>query len=135
MPEISEDRITFDMDVVSIVSALSEGNPGATGVLVQWFASGPMALMEMLTLDTKRLYGSRIWEIYSDVCGHDLERFKYHVQVELPNQETGSLSVSGPLAPRFEVKEFWEKRQSGKPGANWALDVPPTTSQYTYPLY
>lgn len=134
MPSTSADRIKIDMSTVEVVTTLSEGNPGATRVLIQWLNSGPMAPIEMLGLDTKRLYGSRIWEIYADVCGGDLERFKYHVAVELPNQETGVLSVTGPLAPRFEDKEFWRKRNSGKPGADWALDVPPDTPLYEYPI-
>ena len=117
-----------------MVRALSEENPGAINVLIQWIESDPMALLAILILDSKRLYGSHIWMVYKDVCSEDIERFKYHVQVELPNQETGQLSVIGPFAPSLEDKEFWEKRKSGKPGSYWALDNPPTSRKYEYPI-
>ena len=129
------DRITnLSATPIDVIITLSEGNPGAVMVLSKWHSSSPMAIIEMLILDTKRLYGPRIWELYKDVCGEDFERFKYHVQVELPNQETGVLSVTGPFSPDFDDTSFWEKRTSGRPDSFWALDNPPTESDYVYPI-
>lgn len=134
MPNPTKDRVKVHMDIAEIITVLSDGNPGAVSVLIKWLETDPLALMGILTLDSKRLYGSRIWVVYKDVCGEDLERFKYHLEVELPNQETGELSVTGPYSPSLSDIQFWEKRTSGKPGADWALDVPPTTSQYEFPI-
>lgn len=122
------------MDLQSMIYALSGGNLLAIDILIQWVKSDPTAQVAILTLDSKRLYDSRIGMLYTDVCGEDIERFKYHVQVELPNQETGQLSVTGPLSPSFENKEFWETRKNGKPGSYWALDNPPTSREYEYPI-
>ena len=121
------------MTAVDLVFALCGGNSGALRVLAEWFHSSPMAVIEMLSLDTKRLYDNRIWELY-ELCGQDIERFKYHVLTELPNQETGELSVSGPHSPDFDDKEFWQKRRSGQPGSFWALENPPSEANYEYPI-
>ena len=64
-----------------------------------------------------------------------IERFRYHLQVELPNQVNGKLSITGPHAPVFgeENKVFWEARKYGKPGSFWALQNPPGRG-YRFPL-
>lgn len=130
----STDRINdLSMTTMEVVLALSEGNTGAATVVMRWLSSSPFGLIEILTLDTKRLYGDRIWELFTTVCGEDLERFKYHVAVELPNQETGELSVTGPHSPDFDDYDFWAKRRFGKPGSFWALENPPA-GNYEYPI-
>lgn len=130
----SQGRITSQhLSPVDLVSALSGGNAGAMTVLVEWLKSSPMAIIEMLIIDGKRLYEHRIWDLYK-LCGRDIERFKYHVAVELPNQETGELSVTGPYSPDFDNKEFWEKRRFGQPGSFWALENPPSETDYKYPI-
>lgn len=134
MDTASCDRITPGMDAIGVVFALSEGNPGAATVISKWLASSPMAIFEILMLDSKRLYGHRVWELYKDVCGEDLERFRYHVGVELPNQETGQLMVSGPYSPDLNDKDFWTKRSFGQPGSFWALKNPPSERDYEYPI-
>ena len=131
---VSNDRITMDMSLFDVVFALSEGNPGALNVLMRYAQSTPLGILALLTFDTKRLYGARIWDLYSDICGQDIDRFAYHLQVELPNQETGRLSVSGPFSPAMDDSEFWEKRRAGKPGSFWALETPPTSQYYDYPI-
>lgn len=134
MNNTSLDRITsLDITLVDFFYALSNGNAGAMQVLLEWFNSSPSAVVEMLVLDNKRLYDHHIWELYR-LCGKDIERFKYHVSVELPNQETGVLSVTGPFAPDSDDKEFWVKRSFGRPGSFWALESPPTEMNYVYPI-
>ncbi len=130
----SQDRIqSMQISFLEMVTILSGGIPGAVRVLVEWFNTSPTAPLEMLVLDSKRLYDHRIWELYK-LCGCDIERFKYHVQVELPNQETGELSVTGPHTPDLGDKDFWEKRRFGEPGSFWALETPPSCSDYEYPI-
>lgn len=130
----SQSRITMHMSLTDMVMALAEGNPGAIRALAEWIKSSEDAIMELLTLDTKRLYGSKIWEVYKNVCGEDIERFKYHVCVELPNQETGKLTVSGPWGPSLNNRNFWNRRQFGAPGSYWALKNPPTDPNYEFPI-
>lgn len=131
---MSNDRIRIDMTVPEILYTLSEGNPGALTVLMDWMQSSDIALFQVLTLDSKKLYGSRIWELYKDICGEDLDRFKYHVLTELPNQETGILSVSGTYSPDFDDSEFWERRRFGTPNSFWALEHPPVSADYEFPI-
>jgi hypothetical protein len=125
------------MSAQDVILALGENHPGAIVVVGKWIMSNPLGLMEVLLLDTKHLYGERIWELYC-LCDEDLERFKYHVDVELPDQETGKISATGPYAPRYDDKkaleDFWEKRSFGKPGSFWALEHPPSERAYKYPI-
>lgn len=131
---MSDNRITdLSTTAEDVAMTLSGGNPGAIRVLAEWFNTSPLALIEVLILDSKRLYDHHIWNLYK-MCGYDIERFKYHVAVELPNQETGILSVTGPHAPRLHDKEFWQKRTYGQPGAFWALENPPLETHYEYPI-
>lgn len=132
---MDKDRITgLNMSILEIMSALSEGNPGALRVLMALFSDGA-GFLDVLGCDSKRLYGSRIWMLYKDVCGESIDRFRYHLQVELPNQENGKLSITGPHAPLFgkESEMFWEVRKYGKPGSFWALQNPPGRG-YRFPL-
>ena len=133
---MSKDRITgLNMSILEIMGALSEGNPGALRVLTELFGEDGRGFPDVIGCDSKRLYGSRIWVLYKDVCGEDIRRFRYHLQVEPPNQETGELSVTGPHAPRFDVDDsaFWAARAFGKPGSFWALQNPPGRG-YRFPL-
>lgn len=133
---MSGDRITdLNMTLPQVICELSEGNPGAVRVLAELLGKDASGFMSVLGCDSKRLYGSRIWMLYKDVCGEDIERFRYHLDVELPNQETGQLSVTGPHAPPFgdEGKPFWAARKFGKPESFWALENPPGCG-YRYPL-
>lgn len=132
---MTKDRITgLNMSILKIMFALSEGNPGALRVLTELQGDGE-GFLDVLGCDSKRLYGSRIWMLYKDVCGEDIERFRYHLQVELPNQENGELFITGPHAPVFgkESEAFWEARKYGKPGSFWALQNPPGRG-YRFPL-
>ena len=79
----TENRITEDMNMTDAVVAMAEGNPGAIRVMAELVNDGPVGLLTIAALDTKHVYGSQIWLIYSDKCGHDLRRFVeyiHHVQ-------------------------------------------------------
>ncbi len=130
-------RITENSDtsIPGMIAALSGGNIGAMNVIMEWIErDGPMAFPAILTvLDMKHLYDHHIWVVYSDVCGRDIDRFIYHVSMELPNQVTGKLSTSGPY--RSQVNdEFYKKRTFGTPGSYWALQEPPHDPNYAYPI-
>ena len=60
---------------------ISEGNPGALTVCVELLTKAPQidpealgGLGYLLDLDSLKLYGSRIWCLYKDVCGEDLTK-------------------------------------------------------------
>jgi len=74
------DRISGRDGLPEIMTKLTEGNPGALSVCMQIAAQAAAidpdsalgGLGGLLALDTERIYGSRIWMLYKDVCGEDL---------------------------------------------------------------
>ena len=74
------DRITLDMTTMDALMALAEGNPGAVKVCMDLLTHGSSidpdsamgGLMPLLNLDSRRIYGHRIWKFYKDVCGERL---------------------------------------------------------------
>lgn len=133
---MSDTRIKSTMTIDDMIDSLAEGNPGAVEVLYEWiqYRGVDTAIFEMLELDVKHLYGHRIWVLYRDVCDEDIERFMYHVMVELPDQRTGDVSPSGPFRPSRGNTDWWERRAFGIPGSFWALMRPPTDPNYEYPI-
>lgn len=75
-----KERIKGTDNILDVVQKMSEGNPGAVTVLSRMIKDGaaidPQDFMgglgAVLSLDTCRIYGSRIWMLYKDVCGEDL---------------------------------------------------------------
>lgn len=73
-------KIRMDMSCFEAMVALSEGNPGAVSVLTQLARAGSKhdpddatgGIGPMLDLDDLGIYGSRIWQLYKDVCGQKL---------------------------------------------------------------
>jgi hypothetical protein len=136
MPATQECRVTSDTDqsLGGIIFVLTGGNLGATSVLLQWLDVDPYALLGFLNvLDTKHLYDEHIWNVYK-LCGEDINRFIYHVQMELPDQATGRVSVTGPYTAEVNREGFFAKRRFGKPGSYWALEHPPVETNYSYPI-
>ena len=99
---------------------------------------GDQAEYAVQVMDRKRLYGTRIIQLYR-LCNNDVERFKYHLYVELPNQETGEIAVYGKTYVDVDPKTkeghaFFERRQYWRPGDFWGLLNPPTQLAYDYPI-
>lgn len=116
---------------------ITEGNPGALSVVAR------MEFLPMLLLDTKHLYGARIWNLYKDICGEDMERFGYHLAVELPCQVCGEMAVTGPYSVEIEkrlikkgrtMQDFFDARRGAKPNSFWGLKNPPTDPNYAFPI-
>lgn len=71
---------SLNMTGADVVIALADGNPGATVVMAQMFKQGAEidpdsslgGLGAVLSLDTHKIYGPRIWMLYKDVCGQDI---------------------------------------------------------------
>lgn len=62
-----------------MITKMCEGNPGALQVLIECLRdsatidpNGIGRIGPILSMDTLKLYGSRIWMLYADVCRHDL---------------------------------------------------------------
>lgn len=131
-----KERIEITDTIASMVDKMSEGNPGAMTVLMQLLNHSESGFMEILGLDTNRLYGHRIWDLFK-LCGEDIERFSYHIAMELPNQATGQVSVTGPYCGKLGeegLKAHFAARKYGKPGSFWAMENPPTDPNFAYPI-
>lgn len=77
-----ECRIKMTDTVQDSLYNMSEGNPGALRVLMDLLlksgdidqAAAMGGFAPLLNLDMMGIYGSRIWILYKDQCGEDLER-------------------------------------------------------------
>ena len=67
-----DDRVTLQMSGRDAIIAMSEGNPGALSVCMQ-FIDREAGLLDLLRLDTERVYGPSLWIAYKDICGEDIE--------------------------------------------------------------
>lgn len=78
----TESRIGLQDTVQSAVMKLSEGNPGALTACMEMVMTLPQVdpqdifggLSALLSLDTNRIYGPRIWMLYKDVCGQNASK-------------------------------------------------------------
>lgn len=92
----SEARITLEDSPLSAIMKLAEGNPGAIIVMTEIIKHGeqvdPDAILgsmaHILSLDTRKIYGSRIWMLYKDVCKENL----VHMLAVLRAVQLGELS-------------------------------------------
>jgi hypothetical protein len=75
-------RIKLSDSIGSSVAKMAEGNPGAVTVMAQMLQRGEEidpdsflgGVAKVLSLDTHGIYGPRIWMLYKDVCGEDIEK-------------------------------------------------------------
>lgn len=75
-------KLTLNDTVQDVIVKMSEGNPGAMTVCMGLLREGggidpdgvTGGLGLVLHLDSLGLYGSHIWMLYKDVCGHDLTK-------------------------------------------------------------
>ena len=126
---------TEDMERV-----LCEGSEDAHHILMEARGVfGEKYCFFILTLEAKHLYGARIVEVYREVCGRNIHRFIYHLEMELPCQFCGSFFPYGAiwrptLETRTELFTHQIPRTTLAVGANWALKHPPTSPEYDFPL-
>lgn len=77
---MEKSRIQLTDTAMSAAMKMSEGNPGAISVCARMLRDGAKidpddfagGVGNLLSMDTLRIYGSRIWMLYKDVCGEDL---------------------------------------------------------------
>lgn len=73
------ERIQLSDTISSVIVKLAEGNSGAATACVELFKVSPLVdpdamlggVAPLLALDSPGIYGSRIWMLFSDVCGRD----------------------------------------------------------------
>lgn len=73
-------RITLNDTGLSACMKMTDDNPGAISVTLEMLTRGEDidpddflgGIGAVLALDSHRIYGSRIWMLYKDVCGQDL---------------------------------------------------------------
>jgi hypothetical protein len=73
-------RIALEDTVMSAITKMAEGNPGAASVCVSLYKDTPAidpdagfeGMAHIFQLDILGIYGSRIWMLYKDVCGCDV---------------------------------------------------------------
>jgi len=122
------------LSLAELFVQIDQGWTKTLDLLRKWYLSSPDALDEMRALHSKGWCGLEVWELFL-ACGQNLERFRYHVTTELPDRNTGKLTlVSGKYAPEPGDREFWRKRAFGRPGSYWALKNPPLKADYEYPI-
>lgn len=77
---MAKERITADMSIDDMVVTMSEGNPGALTCMVNMLNYNPMALLDILFFDTMEIYGSKIYMLWNDCCGRDMDKFNKTIQ-------------------------------------------------------
>ena len=75
-------RIGLGDNIQGVLEIMSEGNPGALGVLVKLLAAEPeLALFKhILPLDDMNIRASQIWVAYKDWAGGDLGKLTQAIE-------------------------------------------------------
>lgn len=67
-------KIKADMTVLDTCMAMGEGNPGAIVCVIEMMNQG--MLLDLLMLDTKEVYGEKLYMLWNDCCDRDMEKYK-----------------------------------------------------------
>ncbi len=79
---MGHERIKLTDNTMDIVTKLSDGNPGAMGVIMQLLTEAPTidpdnfmgGIGTALLLDTYGIYGSDIYVLHNDICERNLAK-------------------------------------------------------------
>ena len=77
-----DDRIELTDTGLTAITKLAEGNPGALRVCCELMQNAPVVdpdlllgpVGALLLLDSARVYGSKIWMLYKDICDYRADR-------------------------------------------------------------
>jgi hypothetical protein len=69
------DRPTTRDLAFDLMTKLSRGNPGAAVVLYQIFLHDPEPYERLRDIEGLGWSGARIWQLYRDDCGEDIDAF------------------------------------------------------------
>ena len=75
-----QERIKLDDTIVSAVTKMSEGNPGALSTLMEMYSKSPkidsddfmQGIGPILSLDSLGIYGTDIYILHNDICERDM---------------------------------------------------------------
>lgn len=67
-------KINANMTVMDTCIAMGEGNPGAIVCAIEMMNNG--MFLDLLMLDTKEVYGEKLYMLWNDCCDRDMEKFK-----------------------------------------------------------
>ena len=69
-------ELAMTNNLKDILIVLSEGNPGALRVMMDWLQKdGDSCFMSFLNLDDMNIRGSQIWVGFKDHCKEDMSKF------------------------------------------------------------
>ncbi len=69
------EKINLDMSFMQMIMVMGEGNPGAITVLANMMNDDPiMGPIRILHLDHYEIRGSKLWMLFKDCCGQNLEK-------------------------------------------------------------
>lgn len=107
-------RLRLEDDLLTMMTKMSEGNPGGLTVLMQLLkespridpdaAMGPFA--HILDLDSYGIYGSHIWILFKDICGQDIT----NTITVLRSVQMGLLSLSKVKGAINNVEEHYNEK-------------------------
>lgn len=70
-------RITANMSVQDMLITMCDGNPGALTFMMEMIQDDPMTgILDILLFDSMGIYGSKIYMVWNDCCGRDMEKFR-----------------------------------------------------------
>ena len=73
-------RITANMTIKEVLITMSDGNPGALTCMMTMLDSDPLALLDILVLDSLEIYGSKLYMLWNDCCDRDMAKLKKTIQ-------------------------------------------------------
>lgn len=101
----AREKITSDDNILSIISKMSEQNPGAITSLSSLIKDDPKSgFMLILSLDDMNIRGSQVWTVYKDYCNEDIEKFKEVIHnrdndmIEFINEQSASINGEKAVA-------------------------------------
>ena len=78
-------RLRLEKPVVDTIVDFSEGNIGCATFLAE-IASDPVAFITVLMFaDNNEIYGSKLYMLWNDCCGRDLDKVKETVRYLIEN--------------------------------------------------
>ena len=118
-------RIVLEDTVMSMVTKMSEGNPGALTVLMELLKApdidpdgfaGPVGTI--LMMDSLGIYGATIWILYKDVCHQEISKVVAVLrawQLGLLNESVLKTALQTERASDIDVEDLYLKVKARLP--------------------
>lgn len=73
---MNNEKLNANMSTMDMILTMSEGNPGAMNVTMQMIQDpNPRGVLDILLLDSLDIRGSKIYMLWSDCSGKDMEKY------------------------------------------------------------